>query len=172
MITLPELLEDPIYKKYFLTPPKLPKVPRINPPWRVYVQLEQGGPWSKSKRDFWKYSEAFAFLKPLLKEGRLHDGAIVCKPKSFAPPKKLVKIKGKFVTTSRGTREQATKYIYHFPPIPADEAHHTWCGYCRRPTVFKTYTKHHAFKHADAFAPFRRRCSICGASEEGMRRYA
>lgn len=169
MITLPELLEDPIYKQYFQTPPKLPKVRRLQPPWRVYIQKEVRGKWYK--KDCWTYAEAFKIIKTYRANGELYDGAIVSKSKSFAPPRKTVKIRSKFVKDSKGNMVQATKRVYHVTAVPGEDEPHRWCGYCRRPTVFRWFTKHHNFPENTPYTAHRRRCTICGIAEEGVKSY-
>lgn len=154
MITIHELLDDPVYKKYFCTVPKLPDVPRIAPPWRLYAKVEGKG-WAK--RDFPSYQGAFrAFGK--LRPGLL-DAAIVCLPMLLDPPTKVVKIKGKYVNGV-----QVTKEILWQPKLEGHEQDHHWCGRCRRPTTFGYFTKHHAFRGENArlMDPSVRRCVICG----------
>ena len=170
-----ELVKDPVYKRFLQTKPKLPKVARnrggiLSPPWVVYVQREVGGNWGK--REFWKYSEAFKFLKKALKLG-VHDAALNCKRVAFDPPTRFVRIKGKFVVGSDGVRRQATKQVVWKPKLDGSDPDHEWCMYCRRPTEFKYFRRHKALPAID---PTVRRCCICGASErialiESRRRY-
>lgn len=159
-----ELLKDPTYRKFLETKPSTPRVsrdPKVvkSPPWVVYVQKEANGSWGK--KEFWKYSEAFHFFKIWMRRGA-HDATINNKRVPTNPPSRLVRIKGKFVVGSDGKSRQATKYLVWKPPLqPEDEVHH-WCKYCRRPTVFKYFTKHKRLGRVDATV---RRCCICGASE-------
>jgi hypothetical protein len=159
-----ELIKDPVYKKFLVTPPKLPPISldkrmNMSPPWVVYVQRETGGKWGK--KEFWTYKKAFKFFRRALELG-VHDVTINCKRIGFDPPSKRVRIRGKFVKGSDGQMRQATKQVFwHVQLEPGDEEHH-WCKYCRRPTVFKYFERH---KRLGAVDPWVRRCCICGASE-------
>lgn len=165
MIPMSELIKDPVYKEFLQTPPLTPRLSRDpkrmkTPPWTVYVQKEAQGPWGK--KEFWKYSEAFKFLRKALKL-KVNDCTINNRRIGFSPPARRVRIKGKFITGSDGVARQATKEVTWKPKLaPEDEDHH-WCRYCRRPTVFKYFKSHKALKGVviDTTIP---RCCICGAS--------
>ena len=164
MITMSELIEDPVYRRFLETKPVTPphsrdKKMQSSPPWTVWVQRESGGSWGK--KSFWKYSEAFKFMRKALKMG-VHDAAINNKRVAFKPPYRLARIRGKYVVGSDGIRRQATKRVPWKPRLPSDEAEHLWCPYCRRPTIFRFYRKHRAMVVMD---PTIRRCCICGCSE-------
>jgi hypothetical protein len=165
LIPMSELVKDPTYRRFLETKPKTPRFSRdqkmqSSPPWVVYVQREQDGKWGK--KEFWKYSEAFKFFRGWLKKGA-HDATINNKRYPTPPPERLVRIKGKFVTDSKGVRRQATKYIKWTPRLTPEDPLHHWCMYCRRPTVFKYFTKHKRL--GQMIDPTVRRCCICGASE-------
>lgn len=165
MIPMSELIKDPVYRKFLETPPKTPKVTRDptqqkSPPWVVYVQVENGGKWGK--KEFWKYSEAFKFFRVWMKKGA-HDATINNKRFPFDPPMRRVRIKGKFVLGSDGVERQATKEIPWKlkADIAVDYPDHHWCRYCRRPVVFKFFSKHKRIGDCD---PTVKRCVICGSS--------
>lgn len=163
MITMAELIKDPTYKKFLTSKPRLPAVMRdpkrsSSPPWVVYVQKEVDGPWGK--KEFWKYSEAFNFMKKALNKG-VHDAAINCKRMGFEPPERLARIKGKYVLGSDNVRRQATKYVKWLPKLNPEDQEHHWCKYCRRPTIFKYYSRHKRLGSVSTDVP---RCCICGAS--------
>ena len=163
VIPMSELVKDPVYKRYLQTKPELPGVARskklaLSPPWVVYVQKEIGGPWRK--KEFWKYSEAFKFMAKGLRKG-WHDAALNCKRIGFEPPMRFVRIKGKYVVGSDNVRRQATKAVPWKVRLEPGDEDHNWCKYCRRPTVFKFYTKHKRLGYVD---PNVLRCCICGAS--------
>ncbi len=160
MITLLELLEDPVYKKYFCTVPQLPNVPRLVEPWRLYVRSESG--WRK--KDFWKYKEAFVFYSG--RKTQFQDAAIVCRPLILPPPTRVVKLKGKYHKNG----QQMTKEIIWQPKLAEHPEDHYWCGRCRRPTVFKYFSRHHAFtgENAALMDPNAKRCLICGLRLESM----
>lgn len=167
MIPMSELVKDPVYKKFLQTKPELPPIVRSkkrqqSPPWVVYVQREVEGPWGK--KEFWKYSDAFQFLKKCLKL-KVHDAAINCKRYPSNPPTRFVRIKGKYVIGSDGVKRQATTVVAWKPKLLPEDPDHEWCRYCRRPTEFKYYRRHKALKGAFHVDPSTRRCCICGASE-------
>lgn len=180
MITLPELLEDARYKKYFCTPPKMLIIPGQKP-WQIKVQLEQGGSWRK--KEFATYVEAFNAIRPYLKDGRLYDGAIRSRSIAFGPPERIAKIvkngrpvyhtrNGKRVLDNEGRPIQLTKVVLWRPKLDASEETHIWCTYCRRPTVFQWFTSHHALRTSGLHGmvdPSDRRCTICGAREDYIR---
>ena len=177
MLTIHELLEDPVYRKYFLTVPRLPDVQRTVPPWRLYVK--RGGRWMK--RDFEKYAEAVKLFNRLRSVG-LQDATVTCRPVAFAPPSRIVRIKGKFQTNARGQyildaqgqKKPITREVFWKAAVPADEEEHTWCPYCRRPTVFNYFSTHHAIVGAHKYYmdPSARRCTICGIRLQGIGQWA
>jgi hypothetical protein len=171
MIVISELLDDKTYRQWFLTKPKMPTAPRLAPPWRLYVQLERGSHWRK--KDCWSYAEAVKAFAQLRKRG-LHDAAITCRPIAWEPPTRVVKIKGQFHTGADGVKRPVTKEIVWKVRLPAGEDHHLWCPYCRRPTVFRTFTSHHAFTGANKalMDPGAVRCTICGIRQEGLGSWA
>jgi hypothetical protein len=131
--------------------------------WRVYGRREEGGSWGQKK--FPTYFEAFQFMKPRLKT--YYDISITSTRLQFLPPGRVVKIKRRgqpvMVKTPKG-EIQMTKIVPIHPP-PG----HLWCKYCRRFSVFLWFSRHHAFpKHYNELLEMdpRRRCAICGVSEE------
>ena len=166
LITMSELLKDSTYRKFLETKPNTPKISRdpnraSSPTWVVYVQREQGGGWGK--KEFWKYSKALKFMYYWVLERGAYDAALNNKRHPTDPPMRLARIKGKFVRGSDGVLRQVTKYVkWVCRAIPLDGPEHRWCMYCRRPVVFKFYTKH---KRLGVVDPGVKRCCICGASE-------
>ena len=169
MLSIHDLLEDSRYKEYFCRVPKLPAHAKSGaaetPAWVLYVRYHGESRWRK--KECVTYPEAFKKLKMLIKRGRVADAAINCKRYSFAPPMRLVRIKGKYMVGTDGVRRQATKFVEWRASLPADEPdEHRWCPYCRRPTVFKWYSRHPALSKLGVdIDPSVRRCCICGASE-------
>lgn len=176
MITIHDLLEDPIYKAFFCKVPPLPAHTVKNPnarPWRLFVKYKGESDWRS--RDFKSYKEAFIKLKSLLP--RVTDASITCKSNTFDPPFRVVRVKGKFHTDKQGRyildaegrKKQITRMVPWKAKMPADEFEdHVWCPYCRRPTVFKYFISHHALplKRTGGMPidPTVMRCSLCGAS--------
>jgi hypothetical protein len=181
LITLPELLDDPKYKAFFLKVPKTLKPLPGQKPWRVFIQQRTDGPWAK--KEYERYADAFATIRKYLKDGRLHDGAIQSRGIAFGPPERTVKVvkngrpvyhlrAGKKVLGSDGLPIQVTRTILWRPKLEASEETHTWCTYCRRPTVFRWFLSHHAVKASGLHGMVDvsdRRCTICGAREDYVR---
>lgn len=181
MITLVELLEDPKYRKYFSTPPKMLKPLPGKLPWRVLVQRRPGGPWAK--KEVATYADAFRIIRHNLRAGTLHDGTIQSRGIAFGPPVRVAKVTkggrpvwhtrdGKPVLDADGKRIQKTVNIEWKPKLDPAEEPHDWCTYCRRPTVFRWFRSHHALRSAglqDIADQSSRRCTICGASEAFIR---
>lgn len=181
MITLPELLQDQRYKRFFLTPPKMRKPLPGQKPWRVLIQRTPGGPWAKKETE--TYGEAFRIIKQNLGAGTLYDGAIQSRSIAFGPPLRVAKVTkggrpvwhtrdGKFVLGADGKRIQKTVNIEWKPKLDPAEEPHNWCTYCRRPVVFRWFKSHRALRTAglqDMVDPADRRCTICGARESFVR---
>lgn len=165
MITLQELLRDPQYREYFLKAPKLPPHYTAKQlPWRLFIQKPEETAW-RAKR-FGTYREAFEGYRTLTKKGIVANAAINCPALTFLPPLKTVRVKGRFVTV-RGKQKPLVKTIVWKPRIEADMADHSWCGYCRRPTIFKTLAVNINRKGAAYTASIgepEMRCTICSAS--------
>lgn len=171
MITLPELLEDKNYRQFFSTVPKQGATP-MN--WRIFVQRKPDGPLAK--KDYVRYSEAFARIKAELKRGTLHDGTIQSRGIAYGPPERIVRItqggRPVMVKSSTGALVQRTAVVLWKPRLPADEEAHVWCSYCRRPTVLKWFASHHSIRNspvAGCIDPADRRCTFCGGREEFIR---
>jgi hypothetical protein len=168
MITIHELLEDKTYRQFFISKPAMPKVyaQQGKKPWRLYVQMEADGRWSK--KDLATYGDAFRLFKKFRAD--CHDAAIVSRPVAFAPPNKLVRVRGQYLIGGDGVKRQVIKPVVWRPRLDGNETTHDWCCYCRRPTIFRWFSKHHAFPKDEQFDITERRCSICGVRAAGMPR--
>lgn len=182
MITLPELLKDPKYRAFFLQVPKTLVPPPGQKPWRLYIQREADGPWAK--KDFEKYADAFRKLAAELKRGAVHDGAIQSRGIAYAPPERVAKVtkggrpvwarngQNQIMVDRDGNRIQRTVVVVWRPKLEPQDEPHTWCTYCRRPTVFRWFTNHHSIRGTELAGlvdPSKQRCTICGATEEFVR---
>lgn len=164
MITLSELLKDPVYKKFFTTVPKLPDhYTRDSMPWKLMILKHGETQWRTKK--FGTYAEAFRALKKLLPD--IADATINCPGLGFQPPIRMAKVKGK--TDAKGN--PIIRAVVWKPQITSDMADHYWCAYCRRPTKFGYFEVHPAMTKARVgrmgahVDPSLMRCFICGASE-------
>jgi hypothetical protein len=107
------------------------------------VQKDRHGKWFRA--DLPSYAQAFGGVKLRLSE--CWDMTIHCKPQGFKPP--VAKVNGKKIW------------------IPMPEGH-SWCSFCRRPTVFQYYEKH---PNCRFVTPEELRCLICGARKSFMPEY-
>jgi hypothetical protein len=181
LITLPELLEDPKYREFFKTVPKTLKPVPGQKPWRVLIQRKPGGPWAK--KEYERYADAFRTIAAHIRADQLHDGAIQSRGIAFGPPQRVAKLTkggrpvyhlkdGKRVIGPDGKPIQKTVVVPWKPKLDAADEPHTWCTYCRRPTVFRWFRSHHALRTAglQGLADITdRRCVICGARESFIR---
>jgi hypothetical protein len=141
-LTLRDLIKDPIYRKWYAMKPIEFSVGTL--PWRVWVLTPRG--WTKPKQDFRTYAEAYNWI--VRRMDQYEDLVLYSKGHEFKPP--IIKYRDK-------------KYYW---PTPIG---FRWCGYCRRPTEFKMFSRHHALTHIqDTHAP---RCSICGARAKFQKLY-
>lgn len=175
MITLPEMLKDKRFKEFFCSVPKQPANAKNN--WRVYVQRKSDGNWAR--KDFDRYADAFRLVAKQLKAGNLHDGTIQSRGIAYAPPQRIVAVvrggKPVYQVRKDGKRIQKTAVVIWKPKLAADEEPHTWCTYCRRPTVFRWFNSHHSFRGTvleGLLNPADMRCLICGGREEFIRKTA
>ena len=147
-ITMRELLDDSLYRKWLSRPPK----GFANPSWTVYAQREEDGPWARAT--FGNFVQAHNFFAKNFKQW--HDSALCCRNNPSRPP--VVR-----------DPNNPTKRRYHSPVLSVRG--HRWCPMCRRPTVFKVFAKHHAFS-AKKLKPLPvSRCSICGIAEKATKTY-
>ena len=160
LITIQELLRDPQYREYFTKAPKLPE-PYLREdamPWKLFV-LKRGEEKWRTKR-FHTYRDAFAGLKKMLPI--IDNGAINCPPLSFMPPVKTYRVKGKMV----GKKPMMKTKVWQ-PKLDTDQPPHSWCPYCRRPSLF-IYANKPFVSPSGARIPLGEpmmRCMICGSSE-------
>jgi len=145
-MTLREQLRDPIFKKWFSLEPREPVMATNTPPWFIYVQEIEGGPWRRAECKSWK--KGYKFVRKNIK--KYHDISLTHKRREFRPP----------VVRQLGKRK------YHLPSAPG----HVWCPYCRRLTRFAYFKRHHAFR--SGVNGGERRCSICGVRLAFIKRYA
>lgn len=164
MISMRELIKDPVYRAYLDKEPFTPAhagSPHTSGQWVVYVRYRASGPWTR--KTFRKYKKALKYFNLALEEGA-YDLSFGNRRIYLKPPMRKARIKGKYVIGSDGVKRQATKMVEWLPKLGDSPGVHRWCGFCRRPTVFKVYRKHPAVKLPE-LTP-RPRCCICASSEE------
>lgn len=145
-VTLRKQLKDPVFRKWFSQAPRETQTAAATPPWFVYVQEKKGGPWRRAEVSSW--IEGYRFVARNIK--RFHDMALSHKRQEFRPPV---------------VRDHSGRRRYHLPEAPG----HVWCGFCRRMTLFRYFSRHHAMPEwANGGV---RRCSICGASLSFIKRF-
>jgi hypothetical protein len=146
-ITMRELLDDPLFRKWISRPPK---GFTLRPSWTVYAQREENGPWARAT--FPNFVRAHNFFVKNFRQW--HDSALCCRNYDSRPP------------VVRDPNNPA-KRRYHAPVLTIRG--HIWCPYCRRPTVFKMFAKHHALKGRTPMPV--ERCSICGIARTSIKEY-
>jgi len=160
-----ELVQDKVYNAFLDRPPKVPddrnrKHAYRTKPWVVYVKRHSNGKWGK--REFWSYKKALKFFRHALQVG-VYDATINNRRYWSAPPNRMVRLRGRYVQDSQGKTVQATKLVEWKPKteLLLEQEDHEWCGYCRRPVVYKHFGKH---RMLGTVSPMIDRCCICGAS--------
>lgn len=144
-----QLQQDKIFRKWFAKPPGDFIGITRTPPWYVWVQEKQDGPWRRAQ--VMTYEEGYRYVARNLK--RFHDMALGHKRHEFRPPV---------------VRDSQDRRRYHLPVAPG----HIWCTYCRRMTRFSYFRRHHAFPARWGDTGGDRRCTICGIRLEAIRRYS
>ena len=168
-ITLRELLRDPVYRQWFRKTPTLNNFVPSGKPWRVYVQRDLEGSWAKA--DFETYAKAANYIIRNIK--RFHDAALTCPSHAFHPPVLVSKEPRKVIVTVQlkgGKTKKVRRFAYRrYYWRPAMELYgHQWCPYCRRPTVFAYFSRHHTHR---AILPYELRCTICGVRRTFIKDY-
>jgi len=168
MITLKELLRDPVYRKYFLTKPRLYGQYNDFPdfkPWALAIQKQPHGQWAY--KDYHDFMEAFNKLKKYVPV--LNDAAIISKATGCPPPRVNVAVEGKFFVRGKKKIQVTQREDWRVSLPMGEDARHRWCPFCRRPTVFTTFIYHPRFPSSKSngmlLDPDMPRCTICGASE-------
>lgn len=145
-MTLRTQLKDPVFRKWFATPPKEKATAAKSAPWYLYVQKIEGGPWQRAEVQ--SYVQGYKFIAKNI--SKFHDMALSHKRTQFQPP---------VVRDAQTGRRK-----HHLP-----DAAGVWCPFCRRMTRFRYFARHHAMP---SWAnPDDRRCSICGVRQKFIRRF-
>lgn len=162
--TVFDLLDDPAYRAYARTQPEPHFSLTYGYPWRI---------WLRTADDRWKtgefatYTQAFNTMVRACKRADTADVALVSKRLFYAPPgvwtPYRVKVPPRGNIPARIEERERYVHTFHW------DAGLSWCGRCRRPTVFrKLYSDHHAIRALPVVSADNvRRCVYCGISEEG-----
>lgn len=151
LIPLKEQLRDRLFRKWMAKEPQLKVVGRTAP-WVVYVQRDVDNSWARKL--FLEYREAYQWVAAHLHD--FPDLTLNCKRQSFKPPI-IIGDKDKPVY-----RLPELKFVPDFP--------HIWCPYCRRLSIFKSFSRHHAI-NTRAYLRYIDRCMICGIPLSFVKRY-
>lgn len=137
--TIVELLDDPLYERYFMALPKLPDNIRWGSPWRIVAKGEKhDGSERWGIKDVAAYRDARDWVLDRVDQGEWHDMRIISRRKFFLPPHDFE------WNTSR----------------------HVWCGRCRTPSIFRPMYGHPALKGSPVItADDSVRCIMCGVRE-------
>lgn len=134
-----ELMEDPIYSAWVRRVPRLPLNVSHGQPWLIVARRRpeaSGATWATKNMSV--YADAYRRVRRMMLAGEFEDIAIVSKRMLFRPP--------------IGFTWNTNRY--------------SWCGRCRRPSVFQHSWSHFALRGAPVLAEIDvQRCYYCGARE-------
>lgn len=136
--TLSTLIQNKVYKAYFLRQPRLPKGLHHPAPWRVWGQKTDGKWAGKAVAD---YPAAFELAKKMLRAPAFKDVSISSRVIGFRAPEQLL--------------------------VQYREAGYDWCIMCRRPVHFAAKRKHHALRDdLHRYYAHHPVCPYCGIRED------
>lgn len=181
MIPIGELLEDKTFQKFFTTTPHMypHQAARVDG-WRLWVKFNANSPWRR--KDVAQYQSGVNFVLSRLDDGTIYNAVLQCRGVSYKPPTRKFLIRDPktqqpvLVVDSKGrvSKKVLEKVWAPDSGLIQEYGPHDWCFYCRRPTVFAYFRKHHAFA-GTALEPYYdgsiRRCAVCGISHDNYRRY-
>lgn len=148
--SMTNLWDDPLYRAYMERRPKLPDNLKHGTPWMLVAHRKPHEDGPPwGHRLFTDYFEALDYGLELLDDA-YDDISVVCRPKMFKP---------------------ALNFTW--------EPRFTWCGRCRRPTLFRKPPRngrpHHALRNARAIITDTtedlHRCYYCGARRAAQPNY-
>lgn len=157
--TMRSLMDDPLYRAYMKTVPRLPQALTSANPWRLWVSTDSGR-WLT--REYASYREVWPVFIGRFKNHD-QDPTIVSKRVFYAPPGEWYRVRVKRVrlTPSGETHKiewrWRQKFFWH-------EVDLHWCGRCRRPVFWAPlFQSHHALRSFPAVTTEDNyRCLICG----------
>lgn len=159
-LTLRDLLQDPLYRRFFQKPVELNDRLQglYEKPWTIWILDE--GKWVRAKAP--TNRTALKWAAKHLREYEdivISTSLLVKRPiryrRHYNPPR-YKKIK----TSGGKVKRVEVLEVVEWDNYPHD---HYWCPYCRRPTMFKPFRWHHAFPAK--MGPLLQvvpRCEVCG----------
>lgn len=151
--TLPQLLEDDVYARYFRRDPVMPVgAPRVDP-WQIIARRAPDAPgstWAVGRMP--SYADAYRRVRRMAGSSEWEDVAICSRGVMFRPP-----------------LDFEWNLRFH------------WCGRCRRPSLFQPMLMHPVVASqiddslraaAMLVSEKPERCYYCGMSRSGMPRYS
>ena len=136
--TMRELLDDPFFKPWMMTIPRLSPNLQTGQPWSVWARMRDGR-WRGANVE--TYAQGWSIVvKAVRNHDAYEDVAIISRRQVFVPGNAL--------------RWNHHPWSYGFD----------WCGRCRRPTSYGIRPNHHALRKAPVLTmddPYR--CYYCGA---------
>lgn len=160
--TVFDLLDDPAYRAYVRAIPEPHFALTYGCPWKIWLRTDDDR-WKTG--EFGTYVQAFNTMVRAAKRDDTADVILVSKRLFYAPPGVWTPYKAKIPargnTPARIEIRERYEHTFHW------DAGLSWCGRCRRPTVFKKlYPDHHAIRSFPVVSPDPvPRCMFCGISE-------
>lgn len=151
--SLHTLLEDPVFRTYMKTPPRLPPSLSHGNPWAVWARTTAGR-WRGGQ--FETYASAWAVTVKAMRNPTVQDVSLVSRRRLFDPPVEIQEYKVRMKLTGL----IQVRYRERYPLAHLIDWPYEWCPRCRRPSMFELFTKHHAVPTMiDSCKP---RCVFCG----------
>lgn len=161
--TMRTLMDDPEFRRYMKSVPRLPRNLRTGDPWQIWVNRE--GKWGTTLRP--TYADAWRVFVHHYRAEDHRDVSLVSRRVFFAPPGEWYRVKVK--VARRPTPDNKVTWQWRLEWRWRQtffwEGHEfAWCGRCRRPTYWQPLNElHHALRKAPALAfEDNYRCNICG----------
>lgn len=177
MIPIGELLDDKTFRKFFTETPSMYPVQLTRDAWRVWVKTTPTTPWRR--KDVREYQSGVRHILRGVDQGSLHDAVLQSRGVSYKPPTRRVRVMHRGQPVMQVGRDGVAKpridtLVWCTPAtLVQDYGPHEWCFYCRRPTVFSYFARHHNFVGTPLEAFYDntvRRCCVCGITIDSIRR--
>jgi hypothetical protein len=160
MLTMRQLMTDPIYRAYMKKVP--PKDFNPQPAWVLWVNPSDNR-WLTGM--YQEYRQVWPIFIGQFRLGR--EATITSRRTFYAPPGEWYKVRAKLTTprvSPSGVKtthriEDRWRQTFHWNDYRAE-----WCGRCRRPVEFRPlFETHHALKRWPVISDEdNMRCPICG----------